>query len=70
MTQLGHPDFVEEHRVLLRIPRVKDLQSVWIFLLHCASVRAKNMLLSVDPNSTGKFAQAHDDGVWQCARDM
>ena len=57
-TPLGHPDYVarhlqsvvQEHRVLLeRIPRVKDLQSAWLLLLHCASARANYMLRSVDP---------------------
>ena len=58
-TQLGHPDFVarhlqsvvQEHRVILdRIPRVKDLQSAWLLLLHCASARANYILRSVDPD--------------------
>ena len=38
-TPLGHPDFVAAQ--LQRIPRVPDLQSAWLLLLHCASPRAK-----------------------------
>ena len=78
-TPLGHPDYVarhlqsvvQEHRVLLeRIPRVKDLQSAWLLLLHCASARANYTLRSVDPNRTGEFARAHDEGIWRCACDI
>ena len=78
-TPLGHPDFVarhlrsvtEEHQVLLqRIPRVRDLQSAWLLLLHCASARANHFLRAVDPSSSGDFARAHDDDIWQCTCDI
>ena len=77
-TPLGHFDFVArhlqavvaEHQTLLdRIPRVKDLQSAGL-LLHCASARANYQIRSVDPVSTAEFAQAHDDGVWQCVCNL
>ena len=76
---MGHPDYVarhlqsvvQEHPLLLdRIPRVKDLQSAWLLLLHCASARANYMLRAVDPDRTGEFARAHDEGTWQCACDI
>ena len=78
-TPLGHPDFVarhlrsvtEEHQVLLqRIPRVRDLQSAWLLLLHCASVRANYFLRAVDPGSSVDFARAHDDDIWQYTCDI
>ena len=78
-TPLGHPDFVarhvrsvtEEHQVLLqRIPRVRDLQSAWLLLLHCASARADCNLRAVDPGSSVDFARAHDDDIWQCTCDI
>ena len=74
-TPLGHPHYVarplqgivEEHQTLLdRIPHVKDLQSAWLLLLHCALARANYQLRSVDPASTGEFSEAHDQGIWQC----
>ena len=46
---LGHEDFVaahlesvlaEHHTFISRIPEVKDVQSAWLLLLHCASARA------------------------------
>ena len=49
---------------------VKDPQSAWLLLLHCASARANYMLRSVDPDRTGEFARAHDEGIWQCAYDI
>ena len=78
-TPLGHPDFVarhfrsvtEEHQVLLqRIPRVRDLQSAWLLLLHCASAHANYFLRAVDPGSSVDFARAHDDDIWQCTCDI
>ena len=48
-TPLGHQDFVRaqlemlsahHHTLLARIPMVEDVQSAWLFLVHCASARA------------------------------
>ena len=78
-TPLGHPDFVTrhlqavvaEHQTLLdHIPRVKDLQSAWLLLSHCASARANYHIHSVDPVRTAEFAQVHDDGVWHCVCNL
>ena len=78
-TPLGHPDLVarhlssvtEEHQVLLqRIPRMRDLQSAWLLLLHCASACADCFLCAVDPGSSVDFARAHDDDIWQCTCDI
>ena len=74
-TPLGHEDYVarhlesvaEEQRVLLeRIPRVHDVQSAWLLLLHCASARANYQLRSVPPDATADFATTHDAGLWRC----
>ena len=52
-TPLGHPSFVQGHlekkaaeqRTLMeRIPLVRDLQSAWLLLLHCATARANYLL--------------------------
>ena len=78
-TSLGHPNFVarhfrsftEEHQVLLqRIPRVRDLQSAWLLLLHCASVRANHFFRVVDPGSSVDFARAYDNDMWHCTCDI
>ena len=68
---VGHRDFVrkhlerilEQHEVLLNgIPRVPDVQSAWLLLLHCASVRA-NYQLRVE--CVLEFARAHDENMWR-----
>ena len=78
-TPLGHPDFVakhlrsvtEQHQVLLqRFPRVRDLQSARLLLLHCASARANYFLRAVDPGSSVDFARTHDEDIWQCTCDI
>ena len=57
---LGHADFVspqletvleEQHILLNRIPRVQDVQSAWLILLHCASARV-NCCPCFAPSST------------------
>ena len=74
-TPLGHEDYVARHleavtdeqRILLeRIPRVQDVQSAWLLLLHCASAWANYQLRSVPPNATSEFAAVHDEGLWRC----
>ena len=74
-TPLGHEAFVarhlqavaDEHRVLLdRIPRVRDVQSAWLLLLHCASARSNYQLRSVPPDASAEFAAIHDAGLWRC----
>ena len=60
-TPLGHPAFVAEHlrsvsreqQVLLdRTPLVRDLQSAWLLLLHCASARVNYLMRAVNPDTT------------------
>ena len=72
---LGHPDFVSaylertiaEHAVLLeRIPLVRDVQSAWLLLVHCAQVRATYLLRSLQPSLSEEFARCHDAGMWGC----
>ena len=74
-TPLGHNDFVAHHLrqvareqqgLLDKIPLVRDLQSAWLLLLHCAAARANYQLRSVRPSATEEYARTHDEGVWQC----
>ena len=74
-TPYGHADFVshqlqtvleEQHILLNRIPRVQDVQSAWLILLHCASARANYYIRALHPVATSAFAAAHDAGLWQC----
>ena len=78
-TPVGDPDFVqaflrkvlEEHDVLLsRIPMVEDLQSAWVFFVHCAGGRANYMLRVVRPEAVQTFAEGHSDGLWSCLRNI
>ena len=65
---LGHLERTStEHQVLLdRIPLVQDVQSTWLFLLHCACARANYLLRVVRPSAAVNFAETHDRAVWQC----
>ena len=74
-TPLGHPDFVRQHlrdvseeheRFLTRIPLVRDVQSAWLLLLHCAQARANFLLRAVRPEAVEEFATRHDRGLWWC----
>ena len=74
-TPLGHIDFVAaqlteklaEHEALLaRIPLVKDLQSAWALLLHCAGGRANYLLRVVRPELVREFAEGHNTGLFNC----
>ena len=74
-TILGHPDFVRQHlrdvsegheRFLTRIPLVRDVQSAWLLLLHCAQARANFLLRAVRPEAVEEFATRHDRGLWWC----
>ena len=78
-TPLGHPDFVVRHlegvlevqRVFLsRIPLVSDIQSAWLFLLHCGNARANYQIRSVTPEGVEAYARAHDDMIWQCLCEL
>ena len=58
---------LEQHQVLLNgIPRVPDLQSAWLILLHCASARANYQLRVMRPEVVLEFAAAHDENLWRC----
>ena len=74
-TPLGHLEYVvvqlqpttESHRTLLeRIPALTDLQSAWLLLLFCGTLRANHSLRVVHPCLIESFARQHDAGVWQC----
>ena len=78
-TPLGHEDFVaahlesvltEHHMFLSRIPEVKDVQSAWLLLLHCASARACYLTRVVRPSAVGDFMETHDRTLWQCLSDI
>ena len=71
---VGHRDFIrrhlekvlEQHQVLLNgIPRVPDVQSAWLILLHCASARANYQLRVMRPEVVLEFAAAHDENLWR-----
>ena len=64
---LGHLDFIrrhlekviDKHQMLLQgIPRVPDVQSAWLLLLHCASARANYHLRVMRPEVALEFAQS------------
>ena len=72
-TPLGEPVVVQTHldrtaakqrTFLERICVVADLQSSWLILLHCTSVRATCVLRMVEPQSVAACARAHDEGIW------
>ena len=56
----------DNHQLLNRIPLIRDLQSVWLMLLFCASTRANYFLRVVHPSASESFAQHHDTSMWQC----
>ena len=58
-------DVSEEHeRFLSRIPLVRDVQSAWLLLLHCAQARGNFLLRAVRPEAVEEFATRHDRGLW------
>ena len=74
-TPVGHPDYVaaqlekimeKQHTFLQRIPSIPDLQSAWLLLLHCASPRANYLLRVLPPDGVLRYAQVHDERLWQC----
>ena len=78
-TPLGHEDFVathlesvltEHHTFISRIPEVKDVQSAWLLLFHCASSRACYLARVVRPSAVGDFTETHDRTLWQCLSDI
>ena len=78
-TPFGHEDFVaahlesvlaEHHTFISRIPEVKDVQSAWLLLLHCASARACHLTRVVRPSAVGDFTETHDKTLWQCLSDI
>ena len=77
--QLGHEDFVaahlecvlaEHHTFISRTTEVKDVQSEWLLLLHCASFRARYLTRVVRPSAVGDFTETHDRTKWQCLSDI
>ena len=78
-TPLGHPDFIRQHlsdvsaeheRFLSRIPLLKDVQSAWLLLVHCAQARANFLLRGVMPDAVEEFATNHDRGLWWCLGEI
>ena len=74
-TLVGHDDYVRQllekvqakQQVLLdAIPKVPDVQSAWLLLLHCASARAIYQLRVDRPGLVESFAESHDQGLWRC----
>ena len=68
---LGHPDFIrqhlsnvhEDHQRLLTSPLLADMQSTWLFLVHCAQARANFLIRAVRPEAVEEFAVVCG-GVW------
>ena len=72
---LGHQDYVrqflskvsEKHQILFqRIPRLSDVQSAWLLLVHCAGTRANYTLRCIDPESAEAFASKDDQDMFAC----
>ena len=72
---VGRKEFVEHelesrantHAELLeKIPRVKDLQCAWLFLLYCGVSRANFFIRAVSPDHSLHFAQRHEEQIWRC----
>ena len=60
-----------EHQILLtRIPLVKDVQSAWLLLLHCASARACSQIRVVRPAAAAQFPESHNGTLWQCLSNI
>ena len=56
---------LDKHQMLLEgIPRVPDVLSAWLLLLHCASARATYHLMVMRPEVLLEFAQSHDENLW------
>ena len=77
--QCGHDDYVRrllekvqaKQQVLLdAIPKVPDVQSAWLLLLHCASACANYQLRVVRPGLVESFAESHDQGLWRSLCDF
>ena len=47
------------------IPKVHDLQCGWQLLLQCAGPRCHHFLRTVPPSQSRKYAEGHDQGVWE-----
>ena len=45
---------------------MRDVQSAWLLLLHCAAARANFYLCVVRPDLVVQFARIHDASLWQC----
>ena len=55
------------NQVLLQaIPNVRDVQSAWFLLLHCAAARANFYLRVVPTDFVVQFARTHNASSWQC----
>ena len=72
---VGHQDYVrrflnevsEKHQILFqRIPRLSDVQSAWLLLVHCARARANYTLRCIDPEAVEAFARRHDQDMFAC----
>ena len=74
-TPLGHPDYVahqlqltrrHQQTLLDRIPALPDVQSAWALLLHCGAARANCFLRVIPPQRSLRYAQDHDEALWNC----
>ena len=77
-TPLGHHDYVQNHlervadehqRFMDMLPSVPNLQSSWLLLVHCASVRANYLLRTVCPDSVRGLLRHTTEAfgsLWEC----
>ena len=72
---MGHPDYVahqlqlirrHQQTLLDRIPALPDVQSAWALLLHCGAIRANCFLRVIPPQRSLRYAQDHDEALWNC----
>ena len=72
-TPVGTPEFAaaharerleEERRLLAHLPELPDLQCAWLLLYFSAAARANHLLRVVPPLEIARYAEAHDDAMW------
>jgi hypothetical protein len=72
-TPVGSADFVQQHadkrladekRLWDALQEVPDLQCAWVILLLCCGPRANHLLRTLPPSQSARYAEAHDEGMW------
>ena len=63
--KLGEKRPGDERKFWDQLPKLPDLQSAWLLLLHCAGPRFNYTARTVPPSQAALYAQGHDKGVWE-----